>query len=138
MSGAGLSAPVTAFGVLVSDIGDAFAFIRPDSANIPTSNVPWHSSRLSAAARCCLLLSAAPTRQEDNPVVKIPSIQDSEQLYAVATILPFANMQELDLSGLQLSNDQWCALLESVSRCTGLRVLSIKGCALGTLGTCRV
>lgn len=71
-------------------------------------------------------------------MVNIPSIQDSEQLYAVSTILPFVNMQELDLSGLQLSGDQWCALLESVSRCTGLRVLSIKGCALGTLGTCRI
>jgi hypothetical protein len=43
-------------------------------------------------------------------------------------------MQELDLSGLQLGSAQWCALLESVSRCSGLRVLSIKGCSLGGLG----
>jgi hypothetical protein len=73
-------------------------------------------------------------RQDNNPVVKVSGIQDSEQLYAVSTILPFANVQELDLSGLQLSGDQWCALLEVCSRCSNLRVLSIKGCALGALG----
>lgn len=67
-------------------------------------------------------------------MAKVASIQDSEQLYAVATILPFANVQELDLSGLQLNGEQWCALLEACSRCTGLRVLSIKGCNLGLLG----
>ena len=67
-------------------------------------------------------------------MAKVASIQDNEQLYAVATILPFANLQELDLSGLQLNIDQWCALLEACSRCSGLRVLSIKGCDLGALG----
>jgi hypothetical protein len=93
-----------------------------------------HVCRMASANiqyTCCLLLFY---RQENNPVVKVSSIQDSEQLYAVSTILPFANVQELDLSGLQLSSDQWCALLEACSRCSSLRVLSIKGCALGALG----
>jgi hypothetical protein len=67
-------------------------------------------------------------------VAKVSSIQDSEQLYAVTTILPFANLQELDVSGLQLDAEQWGALLEAVSRCTGLKVLSIKGCNIGALG----
>lgn len=101
-----------------------------------TVQVAWSPGRGATGQLCLPLLSAAwlLLRQDNNPVVKVPSIQDGEQLYAVCTILPFANMQELDLSGLQLSSAQWCALLESVSRCSGLRVLSIKGCGLGALG----
>lgn len=78
----------------------------------------------------------AASRREQSPVAKVPSIQDSEQLYAVTTILPFANLQELDVSGLQLDAEQWSALLEAVSRCNGLKVLSIKGCNIGALGKC--
>lgn len=103
-----------------------------------TVQLAWSPGRGAAAQFClpccCLLLGCCCFRQDNNPVVKVPSIKDGEQLYAVCTILPFANMQELDLSGLQLSSAQWCALLESVSRCSGLRVLSIKGCSLGALG----
>lgn len=97
-----------------------------------------HTSSTSLLTLATLLArcAAVPPRQEHDTVARVTSVQDNEQLYAVATILPFANLQELDLSGLQLNGEQWCALLEAISRCTGLRVLSIKGCNIGALGKC--
>lgn len=68
-------------------------------------------------------------------MAKLSSIQDAEQLYAATSILPYASIEELDLSSLQLpSAEQWDTLLEACSRCTGLRVLSIKGCNIGAHG----
>lgn len=89
------------------------------------------SSKLNTECVC----SHPSHRQDQGTVAKLSAIDDTEQLYAVTTILPFANLDELDLSGLCLnSSEQWCALLEACSRCTGLRVLSLKGCGLASLG----
>lgn len=91
---------------------------------------PERAVKFAHAPQHCLAF-----RREHSTVAKLPSTENSEQLYAVTTILPFANLEELDLSGLQLSSaEPWCALLEAVSSCTSLRVLSLKGCGLGALG----
>jgi hypothetical protein len=74
------------------------------------------------------------TRRRDSRVGRIEALDSDEQLYATTTMLPYAAFEQIDCSGLQLSGEAWCALLEAVAKCPGLKVLSIKGCALGSIG----
>lgn len=88
----------------------------------------------------CRELGAAPCQpflqclQAGSRACKLPAFDQEEQLYAARTILPYAGLQELDLSGLQLSLTGWVALLESCSKSPQLKVLSLKGCGLGSIG----
>eukprot|EP00878_Enallax_costatus_P040894 GHUV01047302.1.p1 GENE.GHUV01047302.1~~GHUV01047302.1.p1 ORF type:complete len:122 (+),score=37.85 GHUV01047302.1:224-589(+) len=72
--------------------------------------------------------------QQGSRACKLSEFDQEEQLYATATLLPYAGLQELDLSGLQLSLDGWVSMLDSCSKCQGLQVLSLKSCNLGFVG----
>lgn len=88
----------------------------------------------------CKQLGAGPCEpflqclQEGSRSCKLSHFEQEEQLYATATLLPYAGLQELDLSGLRLSFDGWISILESCAKCPGLQVLSLKGCDLGLVG----
>lgn len=59
-------------------------------------------------------------------------LDGEEQLYATATLLPYASFEALDLSGLQATADGWRTLLEGVAKCgPGLKALNLTGCGLG-------
>lgn len=108
-----------------------------------------------------------------------------DQLYSTVSLLPYAELEEVDLSGLSLvrpwqqcsvllpvqvcdlhqqqepggriahglydqqtwlrclhnqvvgcvqTSEGWIALMDACAKCTALQVLTLKGCALGTLG----
>ncbi|KAF6262551.1 hypothetical protein COO60DRAFT_614938 [Scenedesmus sp. NREL 46B-D3] len=72
--------------------------------------------------------------QTGNRLCKLTTFESEEQLYATVSLLPYVSLEELDFSGMKLSFDGWCTLLEACSKSKSLQVLSLKGCELGALG----
>lgn len=73
-------------------------------------------------------------RHQQTISLKLEMFADEEQLYATTTMLPYANLHELDLSGTMLSKEGWSEVLSACSKCNTLKMLSIKGCNLGSFG----
>ncbi|GBF88565.1 hypothetical protein Rsub_01280 [Raphidocelis subcapitata] len=92
-----------------------------------------------AHLRVCSELNVEPCEEflsavrSGGKTLKLRTPIGSGTLFAAASLLHYAGLEEVDVSGLRLDPEGWQALLEACGKCSSLQVLSIKGCSIGEL-----
>eukprot|EP00877_Chromochloris_zofingiensis_P001130 jgi/Chrzof1/11017/Cz05g20160.t1 len=96
-------------------------------------NVAHSYLQICSEIGCQPVLEFLQCLENGSRACKLSRIDQVDQLYSTVSLLPYAELEEVDLSGLSLTSEGWIALMDACAKCTALQVLTLKGCALGTL-----